>query len=133
MSRKTSTNSSANSTDELLSKLIKKLEAIELLQHEVLVAVRSITEEVNDSESTHPPADTTTSGTVSFKVGDLVQVTNRIRQPFGGLKRTTGNPRGVVVRVTNRRIHIKLTDTGLIVQRDPSNVKHQRSPIIVTA
>jgi hypothetical protein len=122
MSRKTSTN---NSINELLSELIKKLEEVDLIQREVLVAVRSITEpQANDSSS--PPVDTSTD-TVSFKVGDLVQITNRIRQPFGGLKRATGNPGGVVVRITKRRIHIKLTDTGLIVQRDPLNVRHQQS------
>jgi hypothetical protein len=121
MSRKTST----DNTNELLSKLIEKLEETHILQREVLIAVRSITE-TND-----PPVDTTavvTPQCPTFKVGDLVQVTNRIRQPFGGLKRaSTGNPHGVVVRITKRRIHVKLSDTGLIVQRDPSNVKHQRN------
>ncbi len=128
MSRKTPEDNSTDSTNELLSKLIKKLEELDFIQREVLVAVRSITEQVIDGSP--PPTNNKnivgTTDTVSFKVGDLVQVTNRIRQPFGGPKRAaTGNPRGVVVRVTKRRIHIKITDTGLIVQRDPSNVQHQ--------
>jgi hypothetical protein len=125
MSRKTSTNNSTDSTNELLSKLIKKLEEVDLLQREVIIAVRSITEDnKNSSTANNITAPERQTGT-SFKVGDLVQVTNRIRQPFGGLKRATGNPRGVVVRITKRRIHIKLSDTGLIIQRDPSNVRHQ--------
>jgi hypothetical protein len=119
-----SNNSTNISTNELLSTLIKKLEELDFLQREILVAVRSITEEQANDPT--PLVDDTSTDAVIFKVGDLVQVTNRIRQPFGGLKRATGNPRGVVVRVTRRRIHIKLTDTGLIIQRDPSNVKHQK-------
>ncbi len=125
-SKKTPTNNSTtdSTTNELLSKLIKKLEDLDLLQREVIAAVRSITED-NDSIATTPERQTGTS----FKVGDLVQVTNRIRQPFGGLKRATANTRGVVVRITKRRIHIKISDTGLIVQRDPSNVRHQAATI----
>jgi hypothetical protein len=121
MSRKTST----DSTNELLNKLIEKLEETHILQREVLVAIRSIIETKDSQVDTDTPIPPTPA--LPFKVGDLVQVTNRIRQPFGGLKRATGNPRGVIVRITKRRIHVKLTDTGLIIQRDPSNVKHQRS------
>ncbi len=128
MSRKNNSNSgnksSSTTTEELLSKLIQKFDELELLQREVITAVRLIAEQ--EDVAVLPVADTTVVGTVPFRVGDLVQVTNRIRQPFGGLKRATKNSnRGVVVRITKRRIHVKLTDTGLIVQRDPLNVQHQ--------
>jgi hypothetical protein len=133
MSKKTS----IDNTNDLLSKLIEKLEETHILQREVLIAVRSITEakdpQVDTTAVVTPQYQTDTAPALAFKVGDLVQVTNRIRQPFGSLKRATGNPSGVVVRITKRRIHVKLNDTGLIVQRDPSNVKHQRSPSAVGA
>ena len=136
MSRKTSTNNSIESTNELLSTLIKKLEELDFLQREVLIAVRSITEQDIELPPT-PTTDNTTGGltvvaerqsdTSTFKLGDQVQVTNRIRHPFGSPKRTTGNSCGIVVRITRNRVHIKLSDTGVTVQRAPSNVKHQHT------
>ncbi len=119
----------SENTNDLLNKIIKKLEETHLLEREILTAIQSIKDIKQEDPRQEETLDSATlladTPAAAFKVGDLVRITNRIRQPFGGgLKRPIENS-GVIVRITKRRIHVKLTGTGLIIQRDPSNVEHR--------
>lgn len=121
-----------SSTDKLLSELIKKLEEVHLIEREILLAIQATTTRTEGATSERP-VDTTIAGPPTtvpptpFIVGDLVKVTNRTRrQPFGGFsgrQEASGSDTGVIVRITKKRIHIKLTGTTSIVQRDPANVE----------
>jgi hypothetical protein len=128
--------SETSSTNKLLSELIKKLEEVHLIEREILLAIQATaatrTEAGNERSvgtgTTEPP---TTVPPTAFNVGDSVKVTNRIRrQPvFGSLGRRqeasggTDSDTGVIVSITKKRIHIKVTGTTSIIQRDPANVE----------
>jgi hypothetical protein len=125
--------------EDLLRKLIEKLEETHILEREILSAIRSIdqtsspsplTEDKkgNNKKTVVPRQQATTKApAVSFQVGDRVRITNRVRltAPFAGLLRpsTNGNDTGVIVRITKKRIHIQLTGVESIVLRDPANVE----------
>jgi hypothetical protein len=59
----------------------------------------------------------------NFSVGDIVRITNRTNKPFAFGKRTDQayNQTGSIVKITRKRLHIKLS-SGLVVQRAGSNV-----------
>jgi len=65
----------------------------------------------------------TTSGTQarSFKIGDRVKITNRIK--YFGRAQNAGDENGTVTKITAKRVHI-LTDNGILTNRDPKNLRH---------
>jgi hypothetical protein len=62
----------------------------------------------------------------TFSVGDRVRINNRISLPIligrQTVKTDSANKSGVIVKITTSRIHIRLENSGTIVQRSPKNI-----------
>ena len=115
-----------------IDELLLQLERTHQEQQHIIDCLRKLViqdqPEPNRNETRYPSAtiaeDKNRPEEVSnFSVGDIVRITNRTNKPFAFGKRTDQayNQTGSIVKITRKRLHIKLS-SGLVVQRAGSNV-----------
>ena len=105
-------------SDDSIDALIQQLEGLRLAEQEILQ--RLVEARARETRGRAEPAAVPT-GTVAFRVGDRVEITNQVRLPFG---RTPGpgDRRGTVTKITAQRVSL-VTANGSRTNRAPHNLR----------
>ena len=109
------------STDNV-DDLIKQLEEIKLQETTVLrrlvIARASEVRAASTQEPSQPGSEPATS---SFRIGDQVEITNRVNKPFGR-NADINDRKGAVIKLTKHRVFIRTVNGGT-TNRAPQNLK----------